>query len=76
MLATVPMIMASVLGIFWGWIVWIVIGGIAGALRTSWYRAIDLAASAMLLSAYLVVYLAVSCLACSVLMSTASYGRL
>ena len=32
MLATVPMIMASVLGVLWGWIVWIVIGGIAGAI--------------------------------------------
>ena len=32
MLATMPMILASVLGTLWGWIVWIVIGGIAGAI--------------------------------------------
>lgn len=32
MLATVPMIMAGVLSTVWGWLVWIVIGGIAGAI--------------------------------------------
>jgi uncharacterized membrane protein YeaQ/YmgE (transglycosylase-associated protein family) len=32
MLATVSIVMASVLGVIWGWIVWIVIGGIAGAI--------------------------------------------
>jgi uncharacterized membrane protein YeaQ/YmgE (transglycosylase-associated protein family) len=32
MLATVSIVMASVLGIIWSWIVWIVIGGIAGAI--------------------------------------------
>jgi len=32
MLATVSIVMASVLGVIWGWIVWIVIGGIAGIL--------------------------------------------
>ena len=32
MLASMPMILASVLGTLWGWIVWIVIGGIAGAI--------------------------------------------
>src|SRR5512146_1866831 len=32
MLATVSIVMASVLGEIWGWIVWIVIGGIAGAI--------------------------------------------
>jgi uncharacterized membrane protein YeaQ/YmgE (transglycosylase-associated protein family) len=31
-LATVPMIMAGVLSTVWGWLVWIVIGGIAGAI--------------------------------------------
>ena len=32
MLATVPMLWQVYLGFFWGWIVWIVIGGIAGAI--------------------------------------------
>ena len=32
MLATVLIVMGSVLGVIWGWIVWIVIGGIAGAI--------------------------------------------
>lgn len=32
MLAAVPMIMAGVLSTVWGWLVWIVIGGIAGAI--------------------------------------------
>lgn len=31
-MATVPLVMAGVLGTFWAWIVWIVIGGIAGAI--------------------------------------------
>ncbi len=31
MLST-PLVVAGVLGVFWSWIVWIVIGGIAGAL--------------------------------------------
>lgn len=32
MIAGVPLVMAGVLGVLWGWIVWIVIGGIAGAI--------------------------------------------
>ena len=32
MMEAVPMVMASVVGVVWGWIVWIVIGGIAGAI--------------------------------------------
>jgi uncharacterized membrane protein YeaQ/YmgE (transglycosylase-associated protein family) len=27
-----PLVVAGVLGVFWSWIVWIVIGGIAGAI--------------------------------------------
>ena len=27
-----PLVEASILGVFWSWIVWIVIGGIAGAI--------------------------------------------
>lgn len=32
MLAAIPFVFASVLGTLWAWIVWIVIGGIAGAI--------------------------------------------
>ena len=32
MLTMGSIVMASVLGTIWGWIVWIVIGGIAGAI--------------------------------------------
>ncbi len=32
MLATVSLVLASVLGTLWAWVVWIVIGGIAGAI--------------------------------------------
>jgi uncharacterized membrane protein YeaQ/YmgE (transglycosylase-associated protein family) len=32
MLATVPFVLASVIGLVWSWIVWIVVGGIAGAI--------------------------------------------
>ena len=32
MLTVGSMVMASVFGVIWGWIVWIVIGGIAGAI--------------------------------------------
>jgi uncharacterized membrane protein YeaQ/YmgE (transglycosylase-associated protein family) len=32
LVALVPLVAASVLGLVWSWIVWIVIGGIAGAI--------------------------------------------
>lgn len=32
LVASVPLVMASVLGTLWAWLVWIVIGGIAGAI--------------------------------------------
>jgi len=33
---TFAIVIASVLGIVWGWIVWIVVGGIAGAIADRW----------------------------------------
>jgi uncharacterized membrane protein YeaQ/YmgE (transglycosylase-associated protein family) len=31
-MAALPLVMASILGTVWAWIVWIIIGGIAGAI--------------------------------------------
>lgn len=35
---TLALVMASVLGTLWAWIVWIVVGGLAGALADRWIQ--------------------------------------
>jgi uncharacterized membrane protein YeaQ/YmgE (transglycosylase-associated protein family) len=35
---TLPFVLASVFGTLWAWLVWIVIGGLAGALADRWIQ--------------------------------------